>query len=77
MDQRTAFRFSLEQWDGTELRKKLLSDRAVFDTTTGHWTVFDYTLRTFEPEGERIHKRVPGWTRPSPWCRATWAGATR
>lgn len=56
VDQRTAFRFSLEQWDGTELRKKLLSDRAVFDTTTGHWTVFDYTLRTFEPEGERIHK---------------------
>ncbi|MEO7081838.1 MAG: LptF/LptG family permease, partial [Flavobacteriales bacterium] len=38
----TGYRFSLEKWDGDELRSKIISDRAVFDTITGHWTIHDY-----------------------------------
>ena len=41
----TGYRFSLEQWDNGELRAKLLSDRAVYDTISGSWKVHDYMIR--------------------------------
>ncbi|HMN04296.1 MAG TPA: LptF/LptG family permease [Flavobacteriales bacterium] len=41
----TGYRFSLEKWQDGQLRKKLLSDRAVYDTLTGIWTVYDYMVR--------------------------------
>ncbi len=41
----TGYRFSMEKWEGGQLRKKLISDRAVFDTVSGHWTVYDYMIR--------------------------------
>ena len=52
----TATRFSLEQWNDRKLESKLLSDRAVYDTTNGKWLVIDYTIRHFTDHGERIVK---------------------
>jgi lipopolysaccharide export system permease protein len=52
--ERTGYRFGLEQWDGLELKQKLNADRARYDSTAGHWEVFDYTLRTIENGSEHI-----------------------
>ncbi len=51
---RTAYQFSLEQWDGQRLRSKLISDRAVYDTLAGTWTVHNYTVRDLSDKGERL-----------------------
>lgn len=48
------FHFSLEQWDGNDLRWKLFADRATYDTLTGHWKVEDYYIRTIEGGKESI-----------------------
>jgi lipopolysaccharide export system permease protein len=45
MTKLTGYRFSLEQWENGELRAKLLSDRAVYDTVSGSWKVHDYMIR--------------------------------
>lgn len=46
MPRLTGYRFSLEQWDDQHrLTAKLMSDRAIFDTVTGRWTVYDYMIR--------------------------------
>ncbi|MFT3886265.1 MAG: LptF/LptG family permease [Flavobacteriales bacterium] len=45
----TGYRFSMERWENGVLRSKLLSDRAVYDTLTGHWHVFDYMIREIPP----------------------------
>lgn len=63
----TGYRFSMEKWQDGQLRKKLMSDRAVFDTVSGHWTVYDYVIReipadrgfvaldgNFPPPGEQV-----------------------
>lgn len=42
---RTGFRFSLERWEDGALRSKLICDRAVYDTTTGRWQLFDWRIR--------------------------------
>ncbi len=44
--ERTGYRFSLEQWDDGVLRRKMICDRATFDTTTGRWTLHGWQLRT-------------------------------
>lgn len=46
----TGYRFSLERWQDGQLRRKLLSDRAVFDTVSGKWTVYDYMIRDIPPD---------------------------
>ena len=45
MSKLTGYRFSLEQWVDGQLRAKLLSDRAVYDTVSGSWKVHDYVIR--------------------------------
>ncbi|MBK9420332.1 MAG: LptF/LptG family permease [Flavobacteriales bacterium] len=45
MPKLTGYRFSLEQWENGQMRSKLLSDRAVYDTITGQWHVYDYMIR--------------------------------
>jgi hypothetical protein len=35
MARHTGYRFSLERWENGQLRSKLLSDRAVYDTVSG------------------------------------------
>jgi lipopolysaccharide export system permease protein len=61
MAKHTGYRFSLEQWENGQLRSKLLSDRAVYDTISDLWHVYDYTIREIPadhgPTG--IEKRSP------------------
>lgn len=45
MPKLTGYRFSLEQWENGRMRSKLISDRAVYDTVTGRWAVYDYVIR--------------------------------
>ncbi|MEZ4740674.1 MAG: LptF/LptG family permease [Flavobacteriales bacterium] len=54
--EKMGFRFSLEQWDGDSLTRKLTSDRAQYDSVAGHWRVSDYLLRTIDGEHEHIVK---------------------
>ncbi|MCB0759506.1 MAG: LptF/LptG family permease [Flavobacteriales bacterium] len=46
----TGYRFSLEKWEGGQLRSKLMSDRAVYDTVAGSWQVHDYLIREIPPD---------------------------
>ncbi len=48
----TGYRFSMEKWEGGQLRKKLLSDHAVYDTVAGTWTVYDYMIREIPKDAE-------------------------
>jgi len=50
MPRKTGYRFSLEKWENGQLRRKLMSDRAVYDSVAGHWQVFDYMIRDIPPE---------------------------
>jgi lipopolysaccharide export system permease protein len=50
----SAFRFSLEEFDGHKLRSKLTSDRAVWDTTFNGWRLQNYVIRTIEDSIETI-----------------------
>jgi lipopolysaccharide export system permease protein len=54
-DRHTGYRFSLERWTPSgELEWKLLSDRAVFDTVTGHWSIMDYSVRQITGTTEKL-----------------------
>ncbi|MCC6841079.1 MAG: LptF/LptG family permease [Flavobacteriales bacterium] len=50
MPKLTGYRFSLERWENGQLRSKLLSDRAVYDTASGRWAVYDYVIRELPPD---------------------------
>ncbi|MCB0791346.1 MAG: LptF/LptG family permease [Flavobacteriales bacterium] len=50
---KTGYRFSLEHWEKGELRSKLMSDRAQYDSVSGKWHVHDFFIRTMGPGGER------------------------
>lgn len=54
MPKLTGYRFSLERWENGALRAKLLSDRAVYDSTTGRWTVHDYLIREIPPDRDSL-----------------------
>jgi lipopolysaccharide export system permease protein len=45
----TGYQFSLEKWSGGELLSKLSADRAVFDSLTGVWHLYDWRLREAVP----------------------------
>lgn len=48
------FRFSLEHWENGVLTRKLTSDRAQYDSTSGAWRVSDYLIRDMDGAEERI-----------------------
>ncbi len=50
MSKLTGYRFSLEKWVDGQLRFKLMSDRAVYDTISGSWMVHDYMTRKIPPD---------------------------
>ncbi len=52
--EKTLYTFSLEQWKGNELQRKLRADRAVYDSVNGSWHVTDWTMRTISNDVERI-----------------------
>ncbi len=47
---KTAYRFSVEEFENNELTYKLLADRAIYDTLTGKWQIINYAERFLYPE---------------------------
>ena len=50
----TGYKFSMENFDGNDLVYKLNSQRIVWDSTSGNWSIRDYVIRTFEDGKETI-----------------------
>jgi lipopolysaccharide export system permease protein len=51
-----ASKFSLEKFDGNQLKSKLVSDYAVWDSTSGKWTAYNYYIREIL-NGKEVIKR--------------------
>jgi len=52
----TGKRFSMEIWNDDKLEWKLVSKRAVQDTSNSKWTIYDYQIREVTDEGELIEQ---------------------
>ena len=52
----TAKNFSIEKIENGEMKSKLISDYAVWDTATNVWKVHNYVIRDFYADGEIIKK---------------------
>lgn len=50
----TAMNFSLESFDGTKLRSKLIAENAVWDTASRQWRLNNYYIRTLHEKSETI-----------------------
>lgn len=50
----TAMNFSLESFDGTRLRSKLIAENATWDTATNKWRLYNYYIRTIHEQSETI-----------------------
>jgi len=48
------YKFSLEKFEDGRLTSKLLSDYVQWDSVTGKWNVFNYWIRDFEGNKEKI-----------------------
>lgn len=52
MKSRTANRMSIVRWENGVIRSRLEADRAIYDSVSGKWQLFDYTSRTIPPESD-------------------------
>lgn len=50
----TGYKFSLEKFDGDELRYKLIADRIEWDTLTNSWQIMNYYARHIDGSEERL-----------------------
>ncbi len=50
MKSRSANRFAISQWENGALRSRIAADRAIYDSATGAWQLFDYTVRLIPRE---------------------------
>ncbi|MEQ9186966.1 MAG: LptF/LptG family permease [Cryomorphaceae bacterium] len=48
------YRFTLEEWDGVKLKKKIFANYVKWDTNDLHWILENYHIRTFSSKGERV-----------------------
>ncbi|WP_044172267.1 LptF/LptG family permease [Flectobacillus major] len=46
------YRFTLEKISDNQIKSKLLAERITWDSTRSKWTVHDYRIRTFLPDGK-------------------------
>ncbi len=53
---KTGYRFTLEKFDGNNLKYKLNSDRIVWDSLTSHWQIKNYMVRTIDGMKESIRQ---------------------
>lgn len=51
--EKTGYEFSLDKFDGKELVSRLTARKITYDSTY-HWTVYDYSIRTFDGMREHI-----------------------
>jgi len=52
----TGNKFSIEKFKGNELQSKLISKKAVWDSTINKWTVYNYYIRTIKNNRDIITK---------------------
>ncbi len=52
----TGFKFSIEKFDGKELKYKLLSDNIQWDSTKSKWVISNYMIREIDGINERISR---------------------
>lgn len=50
----TGYKFSLEKFEGKQLKSKLISDYFRWDSTKTQWTVYNYYIREIHPDKEII-----------------------
>ncbi|MBK6543535.1 MAG: LptF/LptG family permease [Flavobacteriales bacterium] len=50
MRSRSASRFAIQQWENGSMRSRVAADRAVYDSASGVWQLFDYTVRLIPAE---------------------------
>jgi lipopolysaccharide export system permease protein len=50
------YEFTLEEWDGIELKSKLFANYVKWDSTSQTWSLENYYLRTYEEDGERVEE---------------------
>lgn len=50
LKKKTAYRFSIEEFENNEMKYKLVADRAVLDTVTGKWKIVNYAERFLDDE---------------------------
>jgi len=53
---KTGYRFTLEKYNGINLKYKLTSDRILWDSLTGHWQILNYIARTIDDTKENIKR---------------------
>lgn len=50
-----AYKFTIEEFDGNELKYKVIADKATYDTINGIWKLSNYVERYIRPE-ETMHR---------------------
>ena len=60
MKSRSANRFAISQWENGALRSRIAADRAIYDSATGAWQLFDYTVRLIPRELARANTDTTG-----------------
>lgn len=53
---KTAMKFTLESLDGHKIISKLSAESAIWDSTKQGWKLYDYYIRTFKGNEEKIEK---------------------
>lgn len=56
--EQTLYRFGLERWSDGALVSRTQAERAVFDSVSGKWRLFEYRTRELLGERERIQRGV-------------------
>ena len=51
-----AYKFTIEEFKESELRKKIKADYAQYDSTNQYWSLNNYEIREFKTENEKITK---------------------
>ena len=51
---RVAYKFSMEEWKDGKLVYKLMTDRAIYDTATTQWRLYNFYERTYDGLDEKV-----------------------
>ncbi|QEC53308.1 lipopolysaccharide export system permease protein [Anseongella ginsenosidimutans] len=54
IDNSVGYKFSLERFEGQDLRYKLMADRILWDTTLNKWLIEDYSIRYIDSLREKM-----------------------
>lgn len=54
----TGYNFSMDEFDGKDLKKKLTSSRVSWNEDINKWTIHNYIIRTFDHDKETVEEGV-------------------